>query len=174
MQRSRTGIPPLSVPVDKKKEAQLPVPIDTKTFTVKNLFTLKEQTYEILIYAEGIGPNLAQTIAIAERSIGRTMLTLDEAIGIRSNNESNNAFKSELRIGKWGYLHDKNPGKRFSAAILGLFHSDSARSGVIDIGDYWHDAPAPVVILKLLEQTKTKSHEPIDFVKMYEQYLRKG
>jgi hypothetical protein len=120
-------------------KAPLPQPINT------NSFTSNGEKYEILRYADK-GPTLAQTIEIAAKSKGKSMLTIDETRKIIDNEETNHAFKEALNPRERGYIRDTESEAQFSVGICfgraasGLLYTNSRY-----YGPYEH---AQVVILK--------------------------
>jgi hypothetical protein len=123
--------------------AQLPVPIGQP-----QTLTMKGQTYEILRF-KGKGPNLAQTIAMAESMQGKQMLTLKEAREITGDSESNLAFRNALWPGEWGYVRDPESEAQSYAPCLQY----SSLNGRLYSLYYFRPASASrVVILKVTSE----------------------
>ena len=78
---------PTGAPASGTLTRKLPVP------TRLEIFTTRGQTYEILRFPKGQGPNLFQSIEIAEGMEGKSLLTRQEAEEIRDNDESNRDFR---------------------------------------------------------------------------------
>jgi hypothetical protein len=128
-----------------KSETKVLLPGSTG-FTI---FTVKGQEYEIHRFLEGKGPNLTQTIAMAESTKGKQMLTLKEAREIRDDSESTATFRNALRPGEWGYVRDQESEARSFAAYLG--HNSGGRR--LYAGGYGRpDDASRVVILKVTSE----------------------
>ena len=101
---------------DRNTDKRLPVPTSSATFT------LNGQTYLILKFPEGKGPDLEQTEEMARMNHGK-LITCQEAKriqgpdgaprtldsrewGIQSTYGPNEAFRKALEPGEWGYLSD--------------------------------------------------------------------
>jgi len=119
----------------------LPTAISTSAFTVGGT------TYEVLRYAIGKGPTLAQTISIANGRPGSEMLTLAEARKIRDTADLDAAFRGAgaLEYGDWAYVRDAVSEKRGGAAWLGRVRSVDRLSASSNIGA---GVAARVVVLK--------------------------
>ncbi len=121
-------------------EAKLPVPIGRPQHA-----TVDGQEYKALRFAEGKGPDLTKTKAIA-RIEGDAMPTTEDPreIGI-----------ALLKPGEWCFIINKNPDEMPMVAVL-----DSKGYVYYDVYDYIKpNGAAPVVILKETgNSTKPQSH----------------
>jgi hypothetical protein len=125
-------------------QLSLPVPIgQPQTLTVKG------QAYEILRFG-GKGPNLEQTIAMAESMQGKQMLTLKEAREITGDIESNTAFRNAINPGEWGYVRNPETEERSFAACLDHNRADRRLYAFIY---FWPASASRVVILKVTSET---------------------
>jgi hypothetical protein len=124
---------------------QLSLPVPTGQ---PQTLTTKGQAYEILRF-KGKGPTLAQTIATAESTKGKQMLTLKEAREIRDDSESNAAFRNALWPGEWGYVRDLEAEEQSFAACL---DHNCADRRLYAVDCYRPDYASRVVILKVTSE----------------------
>jgi hypothetical protein len=105
-------------------------------------FTAKGQTYTIMRYAEGEGPNFTQTIELAKR-MKKELLTLKDAVAIVWNPKLNREFKDHMPDGSWAYIRDQKSDEG-SIAICVLRHC-----GGMLVGEYnGRDQPSTAVVFK--------------------------
>ena len=130
--------------VNLREFAQLK-PSSVEQFSVKG----QSQSYVILRFSEGNGPkNFAETVERVKSMKGLEMLTAEEAKGIIENSESKIKFKTKLKSGEWGYIHNQISEACLRAACLVSRDVEKIRVLFVDYSDR-DDIPAPVMILKL-------------------------
>ena len=115
-------------------------------------FGVKGQSYRIIRFGEHNGPNLQQSIELAEIMIGEMLTSLEAQQIIRS--ESSIAFGNALKQGEWSYVRDLDAEKRSQAVWLAKIEYDK---GLVVHLSSKPELASIVLILKIGRAAETKT-----------------